>query len=180
MTIMAAASVSAAIKPDIGTVGVANDIEVHSTTASPAGCFSGIRFNSDGTMDEISDGSGSTYSALGSDNTGYHDNSDVSTGGEIDHTGEWYSAGPAAGVGSSFDISMTINTGTFGGINDLGVSVAWFSLGTSREVATTRDGGKGGLGAGTTRATATVQIRNSTTLTVLTTFDIDCISHRLV
>lgn len=160
------------------SVDVSN-IEVHGITTSPAGCFAGVRFNNDGSISQITGGSGATFTTLGSDDTGHHDNADVSTGGEVDHSAEWWTGTPEAAIGASYQFRIaSIASGSMDGFNDLGTGT-WGDISTAPKIATTRTGGKGGQGAGTDRSVANCEIRlKASPFTVLATFTVDCISHR--
>lgn len=161
-----------------GSVDV-SDIEVHGITATIVGCFAGVRFNNDGSISQITGGTGGTFTALGDDDTGYHDNSDSSTGGEVDHTSEWWTENPEATIGEDYQFQVqTIVSGSLDGFNDFGTGV-WDDIDLAPKIATTRTGGKGGQGAGTDRAVVTCRIRlKASPFTVLATFDVECISHR--
>lgn len=165
---------------DSSGVGIANDFEMHSTNASPPWCLAGLRFNSNGHIEKITGGT-PTYAVIGVDDTGYHDNSDVSTGAEVDHEGEWHSGAPATGVGADYEMRMTnIASGSIDGFNDFLVLNTWYPLSSSLSIATNRTGGKGGQGAGTDQATCTIEFRKIGEVTLIATFTVRMISHRLV
>ena len=159
---------------------VCTDIEVHNTGQGIAGAHAGARFNDDGSIDQITDTTGSTFTALGFDDTGFHDNADVSTGGEVDHSGEWWTANPELIIGESYQIRVaSMAVGTFNGFNDPGAVGTWVDIDTAPRFSCTRDGGKGGSGPGTTQATGNMEIRlKASPFTVLATFTLRCISHR--
>lgn len=162
-----------------GEVSV-TDIEVHNTGQAVVGAFAGVRFNNDGSIDQITDGTGTTFTALGDDDTGYHDNADVSTGGEVNHSTEWWTANPETDIGTLYQFRVqSEDTGTLNGFNDGGTGT-YVDISTAPRIATNRTGGKGGDGAGTTACTCTCQIRlKASPFTVLATFTVRCISHRI-
>jgi hypothetical protein len=164
---------------DSSGVGISTNFEMHSTNASPPNCLAGLRFNDNGYIEKITGGT-PTYTVLTFDDTGYHDNSDVSTGGEVDHEGEWHTGAPAPGVGSDYEMRMiSIDSGNIDGFNDFTVLNTWYSLSLNPRIATTRTGGKEGQGAGTDQATCTMEFRKVGG-PLLSTFTVRMISHRLV
>ena len=71
-------------------------------------------------------------------------------------SGNWIT--PTSAAGSAYDIRMTVNSGTTPSGSATGL---WLSLGTTRTWTITR------VGAGTTASNVTVEIRNASTLAVL-------------
>ena len=156
-----------------------SDIEVHSNGQSPPFCRAGVRFNNDGSISQITGGGTEAFTTLGDDDNGFHDNGDVSTGGEVDHSAEWWTGTPEASIGEDYQFRVqTIDSGLLDLYNDFGTGV-WGDIDLAPKIGSNRTGGKGGQGAGTDRAIATCQIRlKASPFTVLATFEVDCISHR--
>ena len=169
---------AAAVYSSGGYVQV-SDIEVHGITITVAGCFSGIRLNNDGSISQITGGSGTSFNTLGDDDTGHHDNTDSSTGGEVDHSAEWWSGTPETAIGELYQFRVaSISAGLLDGFNDFGTGT-WGDIDLAPKIATTRTGGKGGQGAGTDEATCSCEIRlKASPFTTLATFTVRCISHR--
>lgn len=156
-----------------------SDMTVHGATQTIAGCYSGIRLNNDGSIDRITDGTGTTFTKLGDDQHGYHANGDVTDGSEVNHDGQWWTGEPDAAIGELYQFRVqTIDAGSLNGFNDFGTGT-YGDIDLAPKIATTRDGGKGGAGLGTTTATVTCQIRlKASPFTVLATFEVITQSHR--
>jgi len=75
-----------------------------------------------------------------------------------DPTGNWATPG-ASGIGSGYEVRWTVVSGSLSG----GTSGTWQSLSSSRTYARNR------VGVGSAQAVGTVEIRDASTLTVLTT-----------
>lgn len=161
-----------------GAVDV-SDIEVHGANQNISGCFSGIRLNNDGSIDKIVGGTGGTFTKLGDDDTGYHGNGDVSTGGEVNHDGQWWTGEPSASIGELYQFRVqSVDSGSLDGFNDFGTGV-YGDIDLAPKIASTRTGGKGGQGLGTDISVSTCQIRlKASPFTVLATFQVTTQSHR--
>lgn len=156
-----------------------DDIMVHGALQSPPFCRSGIRLNNDGTISRITGGGTEAFNTLGDDQTGYHANGDVSSGAEVDHTGQWWTNAPEANIGELYQFRLqTVVSGSFDLYNDFGTGV-WGDIDLAPKIGTNRTGGKGGQGLGTDVGVATCQIRlKASPFTVLATFQVTTQSHR--
>jgi hypothetical protein len=161
-----------------GAVDV-SDIMVHGAVQNISFCRSGVRFNNDGTISRITGGAADVFNTLGDDQTGYHANGDVSSGAEVDHTGQWWTNAPEASIGELYQFRIqTVDSGSFDLYNDFGTGV-YGDIDLAPKIGSNRTGGKGGQGLGTDIAVATCQIRlKASPFTVLATFQVTTQSHR--
>jgi hypothetical protein len=137
-----------------GAVSVTDIVVANNALSGPPGTPSGVRFNDDGSIDEIE----GTQQAL------------IYT--QI-HSGEWWTGEPDAGIGASYDVRcLSLTSGSW----DVQAAVVgtYVGIDTAPEWKEVRTGGKGGEGPGTDVCIAQFQIRlGSSPFTVLATFEVD-------
>lgn len=141
-----------------GPFVLVTDIAVTNASAGTPAAVNGIRFNDDGSFDEIE---GTTTTP---------------TFTQI-HSGEWWTDEPASGIGSDYDIRCQSIDADGPWDTQAAVVGTYVGLDTSPIWRIEAAGGK--AGPNTKRITATMQIRLGVSpFTVLATFELRCTAIR--